>query len=90
MNMKITQGSMRPRSATAPVAMATLYTKISWDPQCVSVEVTLRDGSEHALIHRIQQIRDPAAPHARLCQHLHEAEVIKSAEKLASLVREGE
>lgn len=85
MNMKMTQGRRRPRSATAPTARATLYQSVA----CLCLVqwlVHLRDGGKHALVDRIQQIRVSAASHRGLSQNVHETKVVKSTDELAGLV----
>jgi hypothetical protein len=67
MNMNTTQGSMRPRSAAAPMASAGLF----WGVSLVlgtrlGMEVRrggrdIRDGCEHALVDGKKQIRDSRA-----------------------------
>jgi len=82
------QGSMRPRSATAPTASATLHIKLAWTPWFQHA-VNIRDGSEHALVDTEHEIGNPRASHRRRTQHIHQTEVIQCANVLASLVRKG-
>jgi hypothetical protein len=89
MNMKITHGSMRPRSATAPTASATAD-KCQSGHVVQGWEQKLTDGSEHALIDGEHKIRELGGRDTRRSQHIRIAEVFEVAEKPASGVGEGE
>lgn len=82
------QGSMRPRSATAPTASATLHIKLAWTPWFQHA-VNIRDGSEHALVDTEQEIGNTRASDRGRAQHVHQAKVIQGANVLSSLVRKG-
>jgi len=68
MNMKTTQGSIRPLSAAAPITSAGLYISCQRLAhfQGLEAEVNIRDGSEHPLVNGKEQARNSGTSHTRL------------------------
>ncbi len=89
-NMKMTQGSMRPRSATAPTARATLYILSAVLLLAIGGILNIRDGREHALVDRKHEIRNFRASNRRCSEGVSETNVLKIADELAGCMREGE
>lgn len=83
MNMKTTQGSIRPRSATAPTARATLYTVSAAVRLPGSRSEDVRDGSEHALVNSEHEIRNLVAADRWCSEDISEANVIEISDELA-------
>lgn len=88
-NMKTMQGSMRPRSATAPTARATLCF-ISISPFHRVKRCYSRDGSEHSLVDGEKKIRNLGATDGGGTQDILETKVAQVSNVLAGGVREGE
>lgn len=81
---------MRPRSATAPTARATLHIQSAYGVLFVKVDILgLRDGSEHALVNGKQKIRNPRTPNRWGCQDVFETQILEITDVLASCVRKG-
>lgn len=88
-NMKITQGSMRPRSATAPTASATLkMLSVAVDSDLAS-NIDVRDRGEHALVNSEHEIRDLVASNRRCSENISETNVLEVTNVFAGRMREG-
>ena len=83
---------MRPRSATAPTARATLEVLFSyfWVSERAFACRDVRDGSKHALVYAKEEIGNTWASDRRRTQDVHEAKVIERADVLSRLVGKGE
>jgi len=80
---------MRPRSATAPTARATLHVRSALACVWPEVGLNVRNSSEHALVDTEQEIGNTRASDRGRAQHVHQAKVIQGANVLSSLVRKG-
>ena len=96
----MTQGSIRPRSATAPTARATLSTPHPRARARQRFPVTtsrhddrrgnVRDGGEHALIDGVEQIGDMGATDRGASQDVEEADVAQIPDVAAGGMGKGE
>jgi len=89
--MKTTQGSIRPRSAAAPMASATLHISLRQD--CHTIEshrevLDIRDSREHALINSEQKVWDLGIPDGGVTEDIAKAYIVKVAQELAGSVAE--
>lgn len=88
--MKTTHGSIRPLSATAPTASATLFVLLAIEVKLIKGGKSLRDGREHALVDGKEEIRDPPTANRWSGQHLSETNVGQIPNESPGRVREGE
>lgn len=83
------QGSMRPRSATAPTARATLSIQSVYDSEGTE-KADIRDSSKHALINAEHQIRDLRASHGGSTKYILQSKVIKITDVFPCCMRESQ